>query len=554
MTATEVRPAPPPEPKAEPRWRRVLGRVTTVLAALLVLAALVLPHEVGQISPAGFVRIPVEGLAGLAILLVLPPRPRRVVALLGGLLLALVTLLRILDMGFLVTLVRPFDPVLDWVLADDAFSFLADSVGLAGAIAAAVAAVLLVVAVFVLLTRSVLRLTRVAIAHRTASARAVAVLSVVWLACAVLGVQIVAPLPVASRSAAALAWQKAMQVPATMRDEQAFAQQARVDAFRDTPPGRLLTGLRGKDVMLTFVESYGRSAVEDPRYAPQVDATLDAGTRSLAAAGYSARSAFLTSPVAGGGSWLAHATFGSGLWIDDEQRDRSLTASDRLTLTSAFKKADWQTVGVMPGTTAAWPESRFFGIDTVYDARNLGYRGLNFSWSPMPDQYALAAYQRTEHGKPDRGPQMAEVVLTSSHVPWTPVPKLVPWDAVGDGSGYDATVRATDPPDVVWQDPQRVRDGYRDSIVYSLDSLISWVQTYGDENLVLVFLGDHQPLPIITGDGASRDVPITIVARDRSVLDRVSSWGWQDGLHPGPTAPVWRMDAFRDRFLTAFGS
>jgi hypothetical protein len=47
-------------------------------------------------------------------------------------------------------------------------------------------------------------------------------------------------------------------------------------------------------------------------------------------------------------------------------------------------------------------------------------------------------------------------------------------------------------------------------------------------------------------------VPITIVARDRGVLDRIASWGWTDGLRPGPQAPVWKMDAFRDKFLTAF--
>jgi hypothetical protein len=33
----------------------------------------------------------------------------------------------------------------------------------------------------------------------------------------------------------------------------------------------------------------------------------------------------------------------------------------------------------------------------------------------------------------------------------------------------------------------------------------------------------------------------------------VSSWGWQDGMLPSPTAPVWPMDAFRNQFLTAFG-
>ncbi|EEP70131.1 CDP-alcohol phosphatidyltransferase [Micromonospora sp. ATCC 39149] len=71
---------------------------------------------------------------------------------------------------------------------------------------------------------------------------------------------------------------------------------------------------------------------------------------------------------------------------------------------------------------------------------------------------------------------------------------------------------------------------------------------------MLVFLGDHQPSPVVTGENASRDVPITIVARDPRVLDRIDGWQWQDGLRPSPDAPVWRMDAFRDRFLTAFGS
>ena len=71
---------------------------------------------------------------------------------------------------------------------------------------------------------------------------------------------------------------------------------------------------------------------------------------------------------------------------------------------------------------------------------------------------------------------------------------------------------------------------------------------------MLVFLGDHQPAPAVTGDGASWDVPITIVAKDRAVLDRISGWGWQDGLRPRAGAPVWRMNTFRDRFLTAFGS
>jgi hypothetical protein len=162
----------------------------------------------------------------------------------------------------------------------------------------------------------------------------------------------------------------------------------------------------------------------------------------------------------------------------------------------------------------------------------------------------MSAFQRAERAAPDHAPVMAEVVLLSSHSPWAPLPRLVDWDKVGDGSVFAGMPATGDAPSVA---RAKVRAAYIQSIGYSLDTLISYVATYGDRNLVLVFLGDHQPATLVTGEGASRDVPITIVARDPAVPDRISGWGWQDGLKPGPQAPVWRMDAFRDRFLTAFG-
>jgi hypothetical protein len=540
----------PPDDKR--RKHPIVSRVLSVLACLLVFCALVLPREIDQLTPLAFVRIPVEGLVGLALLLLLPARPRRIVAVVGGALLALLTILRFIDMGFLATLVRPFDPIQDWSLIGDGYNFVTASFGNAAGVAAAILASVIVVALIVLMALAMLRITRLIGGQRRTTTRVVAVLSVVWLGAAALGTQLVAPVPFASRSAAALAYQEATQVPVSLHDQAEFDALAGVDAFRNTPNSDLLTALHGKDVIFTFVESYGRSAVEDPAYAPLVDDTLDQGTQALKAAGFSSRSAFLTSPVAGGGSWLAHATFGSGLWIANQNRDHSLTSSDRLTLTSAFHRANWDTVAVMPGTISAWPEANFYGIDRTYARDDLGYKGLNFSWSPMPDQYTLQQFQQREYGKPGRPPMMAELVLTSSHIPWTPVPKMVDWNAIGDGSGYDALVKATDGPDVVWQDSNRVRAGYRDAVAYSLNSLISWVKTYGDKNLVMVFLGDHQPAPIITGESASRDVPVTIVAHDPAVLDRVANWGWSDGLRPAATAPVWRMDSFRDKFLAAF--
>ena len=69
-----------------------------------------------------------------------------------------------------------------------------------------------------------------------------------------------------------------------------------------------------------------------------------------------------------------------------------------------------------------------------------------------------------------------------------------------------------------------------------------------------MFLGDHQPLARVSGDDASRDVPVSVVAKDPKVLDAIEDWDWTEGLEPAKDAPVWRMSAFRDRFLTAYGS
>ena len=102
------------------------------------------------------------------------------------------------------------------------------------------------------------------------------------------------------------------------------------------PADQLLTGLRGKDVLLVFVESYGRVAVEDS-VVLAAGRTLPStrGTKRLQAAGFSARSGFLTSSTFGGLSWLAHSTLQSGVWVDNQLRYDQLVESDRFTLSQA---------------------------------------------------------------------------------------------------------------------------------------------------------------------------------------------------------------------------
>ena len=181
----------------------------------------------------------------------------------------------------------------------------------------------------------------------------------------------------------------------------------------------LLTGLRGKDVIIAFVESYGRVAVQGSAFSPQVDAVLDAGTSQLRAAGFSSRSAFLTSPTFGGISWLAHSTLQSGLWVDNQQRYDQLVASDRLTLSGAFKRAGWRTVADVPANDQDWPEgTSFYHYDQIYDARNVGYHGpdvqLRADARPV---HPVRVPAPASSPSPTTPPVMAEIDLVSSHTP-----------------------------------------------------------------------------------------------------------------------------------------
>jgi Sulfatase len=538
--------------------RRVGGAVLTTLAAVLVLAALIVPDQITRLPPGNpvvnaLVRIPVEGLVAIAILIVLPRRPRTIVAGVFGFVLGLLTVIKIVDLCFFAVLAREFDPVLDWVLFSDGYHFLQDSLGRTGALLVGIGAVALSAALLTFMTLATIRLSRVLAGHRRVAGHTVFAFAAAWLVCLVFGIQIVGGVPVAARSAADLARDTALKVPQDIADAKAFNREVQVDAFKDVPGNELLTGLRGKDVIIGFVESYGRDAVENPAFDTQVLGQLKGDDGKLAQKGFAAKSGFLTSSTAGGGSWLAHSTFLSGLWIDNQQRYQNLVSTDRFTLTRAFKRAGYRTVGVEPGVTYAWPEGSFYGYDQVWDSHTLGYHGPALSWSTMPDQFVLKQFEDLEYAK-RRGPLLAEMTLTSSHTPWAPLPTTLDWNQIGDGSVYGPIVQRAETPGQLWRKNQDIKEAYAKSIAYSVDTLVSFIQKYGDDNLVMVFLGDHQPASVVVGQNASHDVPISIVAKDKSVLDKISGWGWTDGLTPAKDAPVWQMSQFRDRFLTTFGS
>ncbi|MFV3076024.1 hypothetical protein [Niveispirillum fermenti] len=302
--------------------------------------------------------------------------------------------------------------------------------------------------------------------------------------------------------------------------------------------------LRGRPVILAWVESYGLSALTDPRQADIVGARLAALDGMLTDAGFHRRSGLVDSPVIGGRSWLAHGTLRAGIRQDQPLAQRLVLDAGRCGLSCALNRAGWRTLAAMPGLSMPWLEGPAWGFEQVMDRAAFPYAGPAFGWSPLPDQ-ALLATLTPERLLPAAGPAAGpaaederplylEIVLTSSHAPWTPLP---PWldgsDGAADGTAFSHADLRPDYTDMA--------GGYARSLDYSLRALGDWLVGQAPPGALILILGDHPALDWISA-GQGHRVPLHILSRDADLLRRLDGLDLADGMVPSPTAaalPMW---------------
>ena len=151
----------------------------------------------------------------------------------------------------------------------------------------------------------------------------------------------------------------------------------------------------------------------------------------------------------------------------------------------------------------------------------------------MPDQYTYAEFQRLEL-TPGHQPVMAEIDTTSSHTPWVPLPSMVPWNQVGNGSIFDSQ-RGT----AADGGPGLEQHQHRAPVLRPVNPVLNdcpHVMGHRAERpeprahpARRPAAAQHRQRP-----GARQDVPVSIITRSPSVLKQMSSWHWQDGLLPSP--------------------
>jgi hypothetical protein len=317
-----------------------------------------------------------------------------------------------------------------------------------------------------------------------------------------------------------------------------------------------LARVQGADVFLIFIEAYGASAYERPDIAPHLTADRAALDAAIHAAHQDVVSAYVESPTFGGSSWLAHLSLMSGVEVRDPATNASLMAQQRETMVTTFARRGFRTVALMPGLRQRWPEGGFYKFDDIYGAARLDYRGPEFGWFAIPDQFSLARFDALEMRRPSRPPLFVFYPTISTHFPFSPTPPYQPdWARMLSPKPYDgpAIVKAyAREPDWTSFAP-----GYVDAVSYTYATLAGYIAATGDRDRVFIILGDHQPAAAVSGEGAPWDVPVHVIVSTSprqhraGVLERLRTHGFQTGLTPQRPA-LGRMHTLLPVLLDAF--
>jgi hypothetical protein len=311
---------------------------------------------------------------------------------------------------------------------------------------------------------------------------------------------------------------------------------AAIDSARDRAR-RMASGLdrlHAAPVLLIVIESYGMSAMADPRLSAAVLPAARTAEAELRAAGFEVASAFLDSPTFGGASWLAHGTLASGVRLDSQIRHDLLLDSDLVPLAEYFNRAGYRTVRAMPGTQGPWPAGVFYRYAQAYYAADFGYRGPAFGFAAIPDQYVLDWVYRREV-RPKNAPLFVEIVLTGSHAAFdVQAPYLEDWDRIGDGSVFLGLTPVVFP--VSWTDLSEAVEAYRAAIVYEINLVADFIRRFLDGSELVIVLGDHQPCAELIGEQPAA-VPVHVVSANPEFIREFTRRGYTAGMVPAQPPP-----------------
>ncbi len=291
-----------------------------------------------------------------------------------------------------------------------------------------------------------------------------------------------------------------------------------------------LAKLHGANVYLILVESYGRTMFELPEHVQASKATYDTFEKELGDAGFTLASGIVNSTTYGGQSWLAHATLDTGIPVRSQLEFEIVSARQPKSIATFFRRAGYRTVLAQPNTMRPITGKTFYDFDAQYLNKDFGYRGPDYAWATMPDQYVLDFLRRREV-EPAKGPLFLQYVLVSSHAPWSRLPRpLDDWSKLGDGSIFKDEPVEEFP--IEWPHFEHATAAYGKSILYDLDVIRRYLLDYVKDGSLVIILGDHQPVAEVNGDTAERGVPVHVLSRNPELVRPLLVRGYRPGVRP----------------------
>jgi hypothetical protein len=327
-----------------------------------------------------------------------------------------------------------------------------------------------------------------------------------------------------------------------------------LDPWRQAEPDRLFPRLHGVDVLVVFVESYGRSSFDHPDIAPAVQGPLARLEAAAAMSGKTLVSGFVRSPTVGGQSWLAHATLASGIRTTEQGGWRIYLQEADADLAHLFHRAGHPTFMVQPAIVRPFPEADGLGFERLFFADALAYRGPRPGYVTMPDQFTLA---RVEQILAEIDGQQAgsygQIALIGSHAPFTPpVPPLLPWAGIQDGTAFTGHMPPGPGAAELWSDGARLRAAYAGQMAATVDVLASWAALPTKRPRLVVMLGDHEPAARVLGRDPGYDVPVHVLASSPDLAAPFEAAGFVPGAIPDRAATPPGMESLRRLLLEGF--
>ncbi|RJP78824.1 MAG: hypothetical protein C4524_06155 [Candidatus Zixiibacteriota bacterium] len=311
------------------------------------------------------------------------------------------------------------------------------------------------------------------------------------------------------------------------------------------------------DVYFIVLESYGKILARDSHLQGPYRRLMEQMQRDFGRRGWHCATNYSEAPVKGARSWLSAATLLTGLRLDNQVAFDLFQehAGDFPHLVRFLNRHNYFTLLLQPPTRPrhGLPVADPFGFEQVVHYDTLKYRGPEYGWGIIPDQYSLG-YVHHHYLRRTYRPTFLFFETVTSHAPWGPLPPLVDdWRALNGRPVPPAS------PDTIhlalWQDVVLVAQNaalrarralrlggaldpgsYFQHVAYDWNVISDYLLRQAPDHSLFIIVGDHQP-PFLTPMEYGYQTPIHLLSKDPALIQLCRDYGFETGLSKDPGRP-----------------